>query len=88
MNNDKSFWIFAIALISGVATLLAVMVATGIAAIPTPQTFVVELALALGVRASYKSLGGFDRSDWSVLGEGHAEPAAHPAHPNLTGATS
>ncbi len=56
MTNDKAFHIYAALLVSGVITLLTVIVTSGVAAVPAPLFLAEHLGLGLLFRASYKSL--------------------------------
>ena len=69
MGNDKAFAIYALALITAVASVLAAFVIVRPAAVPSAVIFIEHLLLGLGVRAAYKSLHGFDWSDWNFMGE-------------------
>ena len=58
MSNDKDFTIYAIALIAGISTVLAIAISAGIGAMPSAATLVEHVGLGLLVRASYKSFAG------------------------------
>lgn len=80
MSNDKAFAIYVMALVTGVLTVLtALIVASGGAAMPPFVKVVEHLALGLGVRAAYKSLGGWNPADWSLGGDPVLEPAEEVA---------
>ena len=75
MTNDKNFALYAVILVSGVASLITASVMAGFAALPSPLVFLEHLALGLTMRASYKTIGGFDWADWSFTSD-HAPAAA------------
>ncbi len=60
MQNDRAFAIYALIVVSGVASVITASVMAGIATLPTPLVFAEHIALSLLFRASYKSFGGFD----------------------------
>jgi len=84
LDNDKAFAIYALALITGLATLLTVSLMAGFATLPAPLTFLEHLSLGLAFRAAYKGIGGFSWDEWSLFSEpvGAAtstpEPASRP----------
>lgn len=57
-NNDKAFAIYAFVLIGMLLTVLTIAVAGGIAAVPGVAFLVEHVALALTIRAAYKSFDG------------------------------
>lgn len=65
MDNDKTFAAYALILIAGVASVITSSVLAGFASLPTPVVFLEHVALGLMMRASYKTIGGFDWADWS-----------------------
>ena len=79
MDNDKAFTLYALVLTAGVASVITASVMTGITTLPTPTMFLEHLALSLGFRAAYKSIGGFDVSDWTFQGADEAAAEATPA---------
>jgi hypothetical protein len=74
VNNDKAFAIYALVLIGGVASVVTASVMAGYATFPTPLVFLEHVSLSLAFRWAYKTIGGFDMGDWSVLGDKVAEP--------------
>lgn len=76
MNDDKIFAAYALTLALGLLAVLGIALSLGIAKPPPAVMFLEHLALGLGVRFAYKSFGGFDWADWSLLGNA---PAAAPA---------
>ena len=84
MGNDKVFAAFAVIIFAGVASVITASIVTGIAAVPSPVSFLEHLALSFGFRAAYKSLGGMSWDDWSIT-SGKVEVGAeleHGAHPS------
>ena len=69
MDNDKTFAAYALILIAGVASVITSSVLAGFATLPTPTVFLEHVALGLMMRASYKTIGGFDWADWSFGSE-------------------
>lgn len=65
MGNNKAFAGYALFLVSGASVLILSLVLAGIATVPPLTTFVVDVAMGLGIRASYKQIGGWDWSEWS-----------------------
>ena len=76
MDNDKVFTAYALTLIAGVAAVLAFVVTSGIAVLPSPTMYLEHLVLGIMTRAAYKGFGGFDWSDWSLGGTRAASAAA------------
>ena len=60
MENDKAFALYAFALVGAVIGMFGLSVTVGIASLPTLGFLVEHAALALVIRASYKSFGGSD----------------------------
>ena len=83
MYNDNAFAVFALILIAGVASVITASVMAGFSTLPAPLTFLEHVALSLGFRAAYKGFGGFDWSDWAVVGMGGrpTRAAAHAGSP-------
>jgi hypothetical protein len=69
VDNDKAFAGYALILIAGLASLLTASVLGGIVHLPATSVFLEHVALGLAMRASYKSIGGWDWADWSVGSE-------------------
>jgi len=67
--NDKNFALYAVILVSGVASVITASVLAGFAALPSPAVFLEHVALGLMMRASYKTIGGFDWADWSFTSD-------------------
>lgn len=76
MYNDKHFALYAVILLSGVASAITASVMAGFATLPSPAVFLEHVALGLAIRASYKAIGGFDWADWSFTSDRRAEVAA------------
>ena len=85
MSNDRAFAIYALIVISGVASVITASVMAGIATLPTPLVFAEHIALSLAFRAAYKSIGGFDwmifRGPDTYVYEPREAPLEDPAHP-------
>lgn len=85
MDNDKTFAAYALILVLGVVSMLtAAVMVLGDGTWPSPLAFAEHVALGLMMRAGYKSIGGFDRADWSVTSDRVREvedmvPAGHAA---------
>ena len=86
MQNDRTFTAYAIALVVGLGTVLTILVTHGTATLPPALMFVADVALALTIRASYKSFdgeGGFYAlidgisGLWSQADESVVHGAAH-----------
>ena len=76
LENDRAFAAYVLLLTVMVVSVITASVVAGVAAFPRPMVFLEHLALGLLVRASYKSLGGFDWSDWSIWSEPAGEEVA------------
>jgi hypothetical protein len=81
MQNDKAFAAYALTLTLGILAVLAGTVAFGIVPPPSPLMFLEHLAMGLGVRWAYKSYGGFDWAEWSLMGHGAPSEAEAPVAP-------
>jgi hypothetical protein len=68
LDNDKAFAAYLLILVAGVTSTLAASVMAGFASLPSPVVFLERVALGLMMRASYKSIGGWDWADWSIGG--------------------
>jgi hypothetical protein len=68
LDNDKMFAAYLLILITGVTSTIATSVMAGFASLPSPVVFLEHVALGLTIRASYKSIGGWDWADWSIGG--------------------
>jgi hypothetical protein len=92
LDNDKAFAIYALALLAGLASLLAASLVAGFATLPSPLSFFEHVSLGLALRAAYKGIGGFSWDDWSLLGDRVGQATSRPelaARPGITaGATS
>ena len=87
MDNDRAFAAYAITLFAVIASALTASVLAGFATAPSPLVFLEHVALGLAIRASYKSIGGFDWADWSVFSDDMAAAdtqAGPPSHPGVT----
>jgi hypothetical protein len=85
LDNDKVFTGYALILIAGVASVITSSVLAGFASLPTPAVFLEHVALGLMMRASYKTIGGFDWADWSFTrdrapAEAEFAPSGPAAH--------
>ena len=58
MDSDNRFTLYALILISAVASVISASVMSGIATVPAPIFVAEHLGLGLLFRASYKSFGG------------------------------
>jgi hypothetical protein len=65
VSNDKVFAAYSLALIAGITALMTALVVSGIGALPSALGFAEHVALALGIRAAYKGVAGWDASDWT-----------------------
>jgi hypothetical protein len=67
-----------VALVGIAAMLVTTLVLTGITSLPPLTTFLTDIALGLGIRASYKQVGGWDWNEWkwSFAGDGQDAIAA------------
>ena len=83
MQNDKVFAVAAIVLFAGLASVLTTSVLAGFAALPSPLVFLEHVAMGLLMRASYKSIGGWNWADWTLTSEPAKEFEA-PALPTGT----
>ena len=73
MQNDKAFAVAAIVLFAGLASVLTASVLAGFATLPAPLLFLEHVAMGLGMRASYKFIGGWNWADWTLTSEPTAE---------------
>ena len=58
MQNDKAFIAYALALVIGIGSLITFVLGTGASSIPSPIYLIEHVALALAIRAYYKSFDG------------------------------
>ena len=69
MKNDRVFTLYALTLLLIGGGMITAAIMMGLATVPTTGIFLEHLALGLGVRAAYKSFGGFDwlyeLADWA-----------------------
>lgn len=84
MENDKAFAAYALTLTAGLLVVLSFAMTMSGAVPPPPMMFVEHLAMGLTVRWAYKSFGGFDWADWSLMGNhsGHDSDDAAPTAPS------
>ena len=66
MENDKLFAAYALVLVAGIGSVIAALLAVGMASPPDPLWLIEHLTFSLLMRASYKSLSGWDASEWSL----------------------
>jgi len=71
VENDKLFAAYALILVAGIGSVIAALIAVGVASPPDPLGLAEHLTFSLLMRASYKSLDGWDWSEWT-LAFGHA----------------
>jgi hypothetical protein len=76
LQNDKSFAAYALILIAGVTSVLTASVLAGFARLPSPQVFLEHVALGLLMRASYKSIAGWNWADWTLTSGRAADATA------------
>lgn len=69
MHKDKIFAAYAMTLVLSLLTVLTGMIYLGVAELPPALVFAEHLVLGLAMRASYKSFGGFDWAEWSLLSD-------------------
>ena len=81
MDKNKTFAAYALVLITGVGSVLAASVLTGVTIAPSPVGFMEHVALGLMIRAAYKSFGGWDWADWSIASEPTGEGLAAAGYP-------
>ena len=67
MDNDKAFIVYALVIFTGVATIMTTVLATSAPYLPSPLNIVEHLALSLGFRAAYKTMGGGGWEEWSLM---------------------
>jgi len=79
VDNDKVFVAYALILVACIGSLLATMVAGN--PFPQPLSLLAHLGMSLMMRASYKSLGGWDPSEWTLAVGRPRAAAARPAIP-------
>jgi hypothetical protein len=60
VDNDKAFGLYALALVTGIASVITASLMAGYATLPTAGVFIEHVALSLTFRAAYKSFGGFE----------------------------
>jgi hypothetical protein len=66
VENDKAFAAYAFTLVAGIGTLVTVML-SGAGPLPSALALLEHVVLSLMIRASYKSLGGWDWSEWKLV---------------------
>jgi hypothetical protein len=71
VENDKLFAAYALVLVAGIGSVIAALLAVGVASPPDPLGLIEHVTFSLLMRASYKSLDGWDWSEWTLK-------AAHP----------
>jgi len=76
LDSDNAFAVYALILISGVASVITASVIAGVAIPPSPGVFLEHVLLGLTVRAAYKSMAGWNWADWSFTSETAAEATA------------
>ena len=76
MDSDNRFTLYALILISAVASVISASVMSGIATVPAPIFVAEHLGLGLLFRASYKSFGGIEWPFESAGEDGRVEPGA------------
>jgi hypothetical protein len=87
VSNDKSFALYALVLVSGVASVITASVIEGVTTLPSPAVFLEHVMLGLLMRASYKSFAGWSWDDWAFTGEPKVAAAGADFIPP-TGATA
>ena len=60
MSSDRAFTVYSLTLIAIITSVISASVLTGIATLPSARVFLEHLALSIGFRAAYHSLGGID----------------------------
>lgn len=60
MHNDKLFVAYSTVLVAAVTSVIWASVSAGITTLPTTLLFGEHVALSLGFRAAYKSVGGWE----------------------------
>jgi len=60
LDSDNRFTLYAVILISAVASVISASVMSGFATVPAPLFVAEHLGLGLLFRASYKSFGGIE----------------------------
>ena len=76
MDTEKSFAAYALVLIAAVASVLTASLVAGVARLPSPLVFLEHVALGLAMRASYKSIGGWNWADWTFTVDRPSEAGA------------
>ena len=79
MQDDKTFAVYALSLIGGVALLLTTLVLVQVTTLPSLGVFVEHASLGLLFRASYKSLDGTNPlvdvlRVWGMIGSDESSP--------------
>lgn len=88
MENDKLFAAYALFLVAGIGSVIAALLAVGVANLPDPIGLTEHLSFSLLMRASYKSLAGWDGSEWSLAFGRPAARVAGLARPSIGGGTA
>lgn len=60
MDNDRVFAAYTLTLVAAVASMITASVLAGFATLPSAGVFIEHLAMSLGFRLAYKSIGGFE----------------------------
>jgi hypothetical protein len=76
LDNDRVFAVYVAVVIGGVCALWTALTVAGFPTMPPLPTFLEHVALGLGFRAAYKSIGGWNWADWSVFGDAASEAPA------------
>ena len=76
MDTEKRFVAYALVLVAAVASVLTASLFAGVARLPSPLVFLEHVALGLAMRASYKSMGGWNWADWTFTVDRPAADAA------------
>ena len=60
MDNDRIFAAYTLSLVAAVASMITASILAGFTTLPTAGVFIEHLVMSLGLRAAYKSIGGFE----------------------------
>jgi hypothetical protein len=86
LDSDNRFTLYAVILISAVASVISASVMAGFATVPAPLFLAEHLGLGLLFRASYKSFGGIEWpfASASAIADARTEPGEPTAGAGLT----
>lgn len=87
MENDRAFAAYAWVLLGGIGSLITALVAAGVGSLPDPLWLFAHVSMSVLMRASYKSIAGWDASEWTLTVARPGRGVAPERLASLRGAT-